>query len=83
MVQGTRSAVQWLLSACYRDLMQVEQLFRAAKALMRTRPIYASDAAIRGHVFCSFWALILRKEVDERCRIVRFRPGVGRCAGRP
>ena len=39
----------------YRDLLQVEDLFRTAKALMRTRPIYhSSDAAIRGHVFCSF-----------------------------
>jgi hypothetical protein len=36
---------------------------------MRTRPIYhSSDAAIRGHVFCSFLALILRKEFDARCR---------------
>jgi hypothetical protein len=35
----------------------VEQLFRTAKALMRTRPIYhSSDAAIRGHVFCAFLA---------------------------
>ena len=59
----------------YRDLMQVEQLFRTAKALMRTRPIYhASDAAIRGHVFFSFLALVLRKELDERCRAVGFRP---------
>jgi hypothetical protein len=50
----------------YRDLIQVEQLFRSAKALMQTRPIYhASDAAIRGHVFCSFLALVLRKELDE------------------
>src|SRR5204863_9182949 len=47
-----------------RDLIQVEQLFRTVKALMRTRPIYhSSDAAIRGHVFCSFLALILRKEL--------------------
>ena len=62
----------------YRDLMQVEQLFRTAKALMRTRPIYhASDAAIRGHVFCSFLALILRKELDERCRATGFRPEWG------
>src|SRR4051794_21409182 len=62
----------------YRDLIQVEQLFRTAKALMRTRPIYhASDAAIRGHVFCSFLALILRKELDERCRAAGFRPGGG------
>lgn len=52
----------------YRDLLQVEELFRTAKALMRTRPIYHScDAAIRGHVFCSFLALILRKELQARC----------------
>ena len=62
----------------YRDLIQVEQPFRTAKALMRTRPIYhSSDAAIRGHVFCSFLALILRKELDERCRRVGFRPEWG------
>jgi hypothetical protein len=62
----------------YRDLIQVEQLFRTAKALMRTRPIYhSSDAAIRGHVFCSFLALILRKELDERCRKAGFRPEWG------
>ena len=63
----------------YRDLIQVEQLFRSAKALMQTRPIYhASDAAIRGHVFCSFLALVLRKELDERCRHAGFRPEWGR-----
>lgn len=62
----------------YRDLIQVEALFRTAKALMRTRPIYhASDAAIRGHVFCSFLALVLRKELDERCRTAGFRPEWG------
>src|SRR6185503_2607701 len=62
----------------YRDLIQVEQLFRTAKALMRTRPIYhSSDASIRGHVFCSFLALILRKELDERCRNAGFRPEWG------
>jgi transposase len=62
----------------YRDLIQVEQLFRTAKALMRTRPIYhSSDAAIRGHVFCSFLALILRKELDERCRTAGLRPEWG------
>jgi len=62
----------------YRDLVQVEQLFRTAKALMRTRPIYhSSDTAIRGHVFCSFLALILRKELDERCRQAGLRPEWG------
>ena len=39
----------------YRDLLVVEQLFRSEKALLATRPIYhQTDAAIRGHVFCSF-----------------------------
>ena len=51
----------------YRDLLQVEDLFRTAKALLRTRPIYhASDAAIRGHVFCSFLALVLVDELRQR-----------------
>jgi hypothetical protein len=45
---------------------------------MRTRPnSHSSDAAIRGHVFCSFLALILRKELDEHCRMVGFRPEWG------
>ena len=62
----------------YRDLLQVEDLFRTAKALMRTRPIYhSSDAAIRGHVFCSFLALVLRKELNQRCRRAGFRPEWG------
>jgi Transposase DDE domain len=52
----------------YRDLLQVEDLFRRAKAILRTRPIYhSSDAAIRGHVFCSFLALMLQKELADLC----------------
>jgi Transposase DDE domain len=52
----------------YRDLLQVEDLFRRAKAILRTRPIYhSSDAAIRGHVFCSFLALMLQKELSDLC----------------
>jgi hypothetical protein len=59
----------------YRDLLQVEELFRTAKALMHTRPIYHSaDAAIRGHVFCSFLALILRKELQARCAQAGIKP---------
>ena len=51
----------------YRDLVRVEDLFRRAKAVMRTRPIFHScDAAIRGHVFCSFLALLLRYELQAR-----------------
>jgi hypothetical protein len=53
----------------YRDLLQVENLFRRAKAILRTRPIYhSSDAAIRGHVFCSFLALTLQKELTDQCQ---------------
>jgi transposase len=59
----------------YRDLLQVEDLFRRAKAVLATRPIFHSaDAAIRGHVFCSFLALVLQKELDDRCRQAGLRP---------
>ena len=52
----------------YRELLTVEALFRAAKASFDTRPIFhSSDAAIRGHVFCSFLALLLQKELFESC----------------
>jgi hypothetical protein len=53
----------------YRDLLRVEQLFRQAKAVLATRPIYhSSDMASRGHVFCSFLALLLAKELEDRLR---------------
>jgi hypothetical protein len=59
----------------YRDLLVVEQLFRSEKALLATRPIYhQTDAAIRGHVFCSFLALVLRKELEERLTAARLKP---------
>jgi transposase len=53
----------------YRDPLQVEDLFRRAKAILLARPIYhSSDAAIRGHVFCSLLALMLQKELADLCR---------------
>ena len=53
----------------YRELLEVETLFRKTKSVLHTRPIYhSSDAAIRGHVFCSFLALVLQKELDSLCR---------------
>jgi hypothetical protein len=59
----------------YRELLVVEQLFRTAKALLATRPIYhQTDAAIRGHVFCSFLALVLRKELEERLASAGLKP---------
>jgi hypothetical protein len=62
----------------YRELLAVEILFRKAKGVLRTRPIYhSSDAAIRGHVFCSFLALVLQKELYERCKVAGFTPEWG------
>ena len=59
----------------YRDLLQVETLFRAAKASFDTRPIFhQSDAAIRGHVFCSFLALVLAKELTRLCEATGLTP---------
>jgi transposase len=51
----------------YKELWQVEQVFRDMKSILQTRPIYhQTDEAIRGHVFCSFLALVLRKELNRR-----------------
>jgi len=51
----------------YRNLLTVEQSFLAAKALLATRPVFhRTDAAIRGHVFCTFLALVLRRELLDR-----------------
>ena len=51
----------------YRNLLAVEQEFLAAKTLLATRPIFhRTDAAIRGHIFCTFLALVLRKELMDR-----------------
>ncbi|MGH8725616.1 MAG: IS1634 family transposase [Burkholderiales bacterium] len=51
----------------YKDLWTVEQLFRSAKSLLETRPIFHQrDETIRGHVFCSFLALVLRKALEDR-----------------
>ena len=51
----------------YKELWQVEKAFRDIKSLLDTRPIFHKrDATIRGHVFCSFLALVLRKELDRR-----------------
>ncbi|BAJ83007.1 hypothetical protein ACMV_P1_02110 (plasmid) [Acidiphilium multivorum AIU301] len=59
----------------YRDLLEVEALFRAAKASFDTRPIFhQADAAIRGHVFCSFLALTLAKELNRLCGASGFQP---------
>ena len=52
---------------CYKHLWTVEQTFRTAKHLLATRPIFHElDETIRGHVFCSFLALVLKKALEDR-----------------
>ena len=53
----------------YKELWQVEHVFRDVKSVLETRPVYHQrDENIRGHVFCSFLALVLRKELDRRLK---------------
>ena len=50
----------------YKELWQVERVFRDVKSMLETRPVFHQrDDTIRGHVFCSFLALILRKELER------------------
>ena len=45
----------------------MERAFRTTKSLFETRPIYHKlDETIRGHVACSFLALVLKKELEDR-----------------
>ena len=51
----------------YKVLWRVERVFRDVKSLLETRPVFHQrDRTIRGHVFCSFLALVMRKELDRR-----------------
>lgn len=51
----------------YKDLLLVESVFRSVKSILETRPIYHKcDETIRGHVFCSFLAVVLLKELMGR-----------------
>ena len=52
---------------CYKQLWTVEQTFRTAKHLFSTRPIFHKlDETIRGHLFSSFLALVLKKALEDR-----------------
>ncbi len=55
----------------YKQLWTVERTFRTTKSLLDTRPIYHKlDETIRGHVACSFLALVLKKELEDRLAAV-------------
>jgi hypothetical protein len=57
------------IALAYKELWMVEDMFRTMKSILETRPIYHKcDATIRGHVFCSFLALLLRRALEQRLR---------------
>jgi hypothetical protein len=68
-------AIRRRLSTYQRhSLWDIEDIFRTAKSLLATRPIFhKTDAGIRGHVFCTFLALVLRKELIDRLAARRSR----------
>jgi hypothetical protein len=62
----------------YRELLKVEDIFRTTKSILDTRPIYHQrDETIRGHVFCSFLALVLRKTLEDHLVAARLKPEWG------
>jgi transposase len=53
----------------YKALWTVEDIIRTSKSILETRPIYHKrDETIRGHVFCSFLALLLKQELESRMK---------------
>ena len=57
----------------YKELWQVEHIFRNMKSLLDTRPIFHQrDESITGHVFCSFLALVLLKELEKKLNMAGY-----------
>ena len=58
-----------IIAMAYKELWMVEDMFRTMKSILETRPIYHKrDETIRGHVFCSFLALLLKRELERRLK---------------
>lgn len=56
-----------IIALAYKELWMVEAMFRTMKSILETRPIYHKrDETIRGHVFCSFLALLLKRALEQR-----------------
>src|SRR6266436_7450198 len=61
----------------YKALWTVEDIVRTAKSILETRPIYHKcnetiRGSIRGHVFCSFLALLLKTKLERRMKFADF-----------
>ncbi len=67
MLRTNTDLAMEVVALAYKHLWMVEAIFRSMKSLLETRPIYhQKDETIRGHVFCSFLALLLRQELERR-----------------
>jgi hypothetical protein len=56
-------------------ILRAERTFRTPKSLFETRPTpVLAPGTIRGHVACSFLALVLKKELEDRRRRRQRRP---------
>ena len=68
----------------FKRLWLVEHWFRTCKSLLETRPIYHQrDETIRGHVFCSFLALLLRTRIASAVGSTRLDHGMATVTRRP
>jgi transposase len=55
------------MARVYKMLWMVEDTFRTAKSILETRlTFHKCDETIHAHVFCSFLALCLKRELDIR-----------------
>lgn len=51
----------------YHQLMTVQETFRANETIFALHALRGnSDAVLRGHLFCSFLALLMRRELEEK-----------------
>jgi hypothetical protein len=67
VLRTNRSDPPEVVAAAYKQLWMVEEMIRTMKSILETRPIYHKrDETIRGHVFCSFLALLLKRGLEQR-----------------
>ena len=68
-VNAVTVRITGLTAHVYKSLWVVEDIIRTTKSILETRPIYHKrDETIRGHVFCSFLALMLKQELEKRIK---------------
>jgi hypothetical protein len=62
-----------VVALAYKQLRMVEALLRSMKSLFSTRPVcHHTDRCLRGQVFCSFVAMVLRQELQRRLAAKRW-----------